>query len=477
MKLKFMAAGALLLSMVVASCNDTTDTIGQTLTDNMDQINISTDTFYVSSRSIKAGPVLSRTATGNLGRMIDPETGSYVTGDITTKFHVLSSYNLPEKEKLYSYHKKGEILADSCEIRFYFADQLGDSLATMKATLYELAKPLQEDGKYYTDFDPMKEGYVRTDKNAVKIGKAYTLCDYTITKKEREASNHANNIRIRITGPYTDKEGKEYPDFGTYILRSYYEHPEYFFNSQSFANHICPGFFLKSEAGSGSMAYIYATNMNVFYRSVDNDSVAMVMPFSGTEEVMQHSTITNDDKIDELVEDNTCTYLKTPAGIFTEMTLPVDDIMKGHENDTLNTVKVSLTKLNNKVMSDYSLDTATDLLMIPKDSLNTFFESNKGMDNKTSYLASIDGNSYTYSNISELVHRMHDKKLSGNYSEDWNKVVIIPVEYQSTAVSTTTSYYKMNHQMTISSTRLVGGPENPNGPIKLSVIYSKFSKK
>lgn len=128
-------------------------------------------------------------------------------------------------------------------------------------------------------------------------------------------------------------------------------------------------------------------------------------------------------------------------------------------------------------MSDYSLDTATDLLMIPKDSLNTFFESNKGMDNKTSYLASIDGNSYTYSNISELVRRMHDKKLSGNYSEDWNKVVIIPVEYQSTAVSTTTSYYKMNHQMTISSTRLVGGPENPNEPIKLSVIYSKFSKK
>ena len=35
-----MAACALLLSMVAVSCNDNTDTIGQTLTDNMDQVRI-----------------------------------------------------------------------------------------------------------------------------------------------------------------------------------------------------------------------------------------------------------------------------------------------------------------------------------------------------------------------------------------------------------------------------------------------------
>ena len=472
-----MAACALLLSMVAVSCNDNTDTIGQTLTDNMDQVRIYTDTFNVSTRSIKAGPVLSRTATGNLGRMKDPETGSLITGDITTKFHVLSNLNIPSKEDLYYFKNNGEILADSCDIRFYFADFEGDSLATMKATLYELAKPLQEDGKYYTDFDPMKEGFVRTDENAIKIGKTYTLWDLTISKAEREATNHANNIRIKITGPYTDKNGNTYPNFATFILRNYYEHPEYFANSLTFANHICPGFYLKSESGTGSMAYIYATNMNVYYRGVANDGATLVIPFAGTEEVMQHSTITNDNKVDELLEDNTCTYLKTPAGIFTEMTIPVDDIMKGHENDTLNTVKVSLTKLNNKVQKDYSLDNATSLLMIPKDSLATFFESNKTIDNKTSFLSGITGNTYTYSNISELVRRMYDKKMKGNYSEDWNKVVIIPVEYSSTSTSSTTSTYKMNHQMTLSSTRLVGGSENPNGDIKLSVIYSKFSSK
>ena len=220
-----MAACALLLSMVAVSCNDNTDTIGQSLTDNVDQIKIYTDTFNVSTRSIKAGPVLSRTATGNLVRIKDPETGSLITGDITTKFHVLSNLNIPSKEDLYSFKNNGEILADSCDIRFYFADFEGDSLATMKATLYELAKPLQEDGKYYTDFDPLKDGFVRTDENAIKIGKTYTLWDLTISKAERESTNHANNIRIMITGPYTDKNGNTYPNYATYILRNYYEHP------------------------------------------------------------------------------------------------------------------------------------------------------------------------------------------------------------------------------------------------------------
>ena len=41
-----------------------------------------------------------------------------------------------------------------------------------------------------------------------------------------------------------------------------------------------------------------------------------------------------------LREDNTCTYLKTPAGIFTEVTLPVDEISTSHSTDSLLTAKI-----------------------------------------------------------------------------------------------------------------------------------------
>ena len=143
MKLNCLSVFVLLLSMVVVSCDDTTDTIGQSLTDNMDHVKIYTDTFTVSTQSIKAGPVLSRTVIGNLGRLKDPDTDSYISSDFTTKFHVLSNYSILGKDSVFSYKTTGEFMADSCELRFYFSDYVGDSLATMKATLYELDKPLK----------------------------------------------------------------------------------------------------------------------------------------------------------------------------------------------------------------------------------------------------------------------------------------------------------------------------------------------
>lgn len=56
------------------------------------------------------------------------------------------------------------------------------------------------------------------------------------------------------------------------------------------------------------------------------------------------------------------------------MTLPIDDIMMNHKNDTINTAKVSLTRINNSVNSKYSLGIPQKLLMIPKDSLYSFFK-------------------------------------------------------------------------------------------------------
>ena len=477
MKLNCLSVCILLLSMVVVSCDDTTDTIGQSLTDNMDHVKIYTDTFTVSTQSIKAGPVLSRTVIGNLGRLKDPDTDSYISSDFTTKFHVLSNYSILGKDSVFSYKTTGEFMADSCELRFYFSDYVGDSLATMKATLYELDKPLKENESFYSDFDPLKEGYVRTDANAIKIGKSYTLSDYTIQKSEREAENHAPNICFVMKDPYTDKEGNTYPNYATYILRKAYEHPEYFKNSQTFANHVCPGFYLKTESGFGSMAYIYGTNMSIYYKGVlpSDSTFTASIPFSGTEEVIQHTTISNENSIDKLLEDKTCTYLKTPAGIFTEVTIPVDEIMLSHGNDTLNTAKISFTRLNNRIQSDYSFDVPTNLLLIQKDSLQSYFENGKTPDNKVAFLISASStNDFEFSNIAEMIRFMYEIKLAGKASENWNKAVLVPVDVNFNT-SNTQSFQQLTHQMSVTSTRLVGGSENPNGPIKLSVIYSKFS--
>lgn len=53
----------------------------------------------------------------------------------------------------------------------------------------------------------------------------------------------------------------------------------------------------------------------------------------------------------------------------------------------------------------------------------------------------------------------------------WNKAVIIPV---TVTYNTDGEIIKVAHDMSMTSTRLVGGSENPYEPLTIDVIYSKF---
>lgn len=57
---------------------------------------------------------------------------------------------------------------------------------------------------------------------------------------------------------------------------------------------------------------------------------------------------------------------------------------------------------------------------------------------------------------------------------DWNKVVVIPV---SVTTNSSSQIVKIVHDMSLTSTKLVGGSENPYEPVKLNIIYSKFNHK
>ncbi len=475
----------LFASVLAVSCDDTTGTIGGSLIDNLDHLEITTDTFSVETRSIVSDSVLSRNVTGYLGKVRDPETGAYLTSDFMTQFYSIEDFSLPTQDSIKS-RIDGEVVADSCEIRLYYQDFYGDSLSTMKLAAYELDKPMSEDEMYYSNFDPEKEGYVRRD--GFSINKMYTLADKNVALSKRNESDYIPNISIRLDKEYTDKEGKKYNNFGTYILRKYYENPADFKNAYTFINNVVPGFYFKTKGGLGSMAYIYLSQLNVYFRHAYKSTIttssgeskdtlyvgAGVAAFPGTEEVLQTSRIDNDKSaISQMVADNSCTYIKSPAGIFTEMTLPVDEILRSHENDTINSAKVVLTRMNsNGLNSNFTLDAAQTLLMIPKGEIHSFFELGKVADYKTSFIASFNSayNTYTFNNIGSLIKYLG--KNADRSTPDWNKVVIVPVTV--TVNSTTGELTKVAHDMSMTSTRLVGGSQNPYSPLKISVIYSKF---
>lgn len=484
MKINILALTIASVLVMFTACDDTTDTLGTSLTDNMDMLKVSTDTFEVTSCSFVADSVLSRNTVGYLGKIRDPETGNYIVGDFMAQFGTLEDYYLPQKDSIVSVDENGDVVADSCHIRLFYTTYYGDSLATMNLTAHEMAKPMEENVKYYSNFDPMKEGLVRQD--GMKINKTYTLADLSIDESERwDASTYTPNIKINLNKEYVDKDGVKYNNFGTYILRQYYKNPDNFRNSYNFIHNVCPGFYFEVNDGLGSMAYVTVSQLNVYFRYNNDSTYVGTSSFAGTEEVLQTTNIVNDDNaIKNLAEDNSCTYLKTPSGIFTEITLPVDDVKYGHENDTLNTAKLTLTRINNNYHGEYSLEAPSMLLMIPKDSLYSFFENGDIVDYQKSYVASYNSsyNNYVFNNISSLITYMYNTKeagiaanpnwLSEEENKDWNKVLIIPV---SVVTNSSSQIVKIVHDMSLTSTRLVGGPDNQNGPIMLSVVYSKFN--
>lgn len=409
---------AIMSCITIASCDDTTDSIGNSLTDNMDMLKVTTDTFNVATRSIVADSVLSRSTTGYLGKIRDIETGNYITGDFMAQFSTLENYKLPEKDSIVSL-QDGEVIADSCSIRLFYTDYYGDSLATMNITAYEMNEPMKEGVKYYSNFDPIAEGLIRND--GMKVNKTYTLTDLSISDEDRaDESSYTPNIKINLNKPYTDKNGVTYNNYGTYIMRMYYDDPDRFKNSYNFIHEVCPGFYFKTNDGIGSMAYITVSQLNIYFRYLNDSTYVGTTSFSATEEVLQTTNISNDKQnIADLANDNTCTYLKTPAGIFTEITLPVDEITENHSNDTINTAKISLTRINNNTHDEYSLSAPSTLLMIPKDSLYTFFENGDNVDYKKSFIATYSSstNQYTFNNISGMITYMADIK-----KKDWQRI-------------------------------------------------------
>ncbi|MBW0022047.1 DUF4270 domain-containing protein [Segatella copri] len=489
MKILRLLTVLVIAALTFAACDDTTEGIGGSITNKIDNINISNSAFNVTTKSIVADSVLSRNNTGLIGKMKDPETRNYVKGDYMTQLSVLPTFSVDTLDYI-KQANNGSIEADSCYLLVSYNTSYGDTIAPMKVTAYEMTKPMAEDQEYYSNYDAFKEGWV--SENNPHWSSNYNLSNTSDVK----------NFKIYLNKKY-EKDGKTYKNYGSYIMQTYAEHPEYFKTNYKFLHNVCPGFYIKNVGGTGNMAKIWNTEL-IFYwtrhKTINKDSTAVSIGynrFDGTEEVLQLNKIENDtENLKKLAskDQEKCTYLKSPAGIFTEVTLPIVDIMKGHEKDTLNTATISFPRLNNENEDNpYNFATPSTILMVQKDSLQSFFEKSKLADSRTSYTASYSStgtykNAYTFQNIANLVSAMYKNKGKG---ENWNKVVLVPVNVITTTQGYTTVISKINHDMSLASTRLIVGTDDPNkdyttdektgkkvasGPIRIKVIYSKFKE-
>ena len=409
------------------------------------------------------------------------QTGTDISADFATQFYTFENYSFPDKSLMIGddggEERRGIVQCDSVEVRLYFNSYYGDANNPMKIEVRELdaEKIFREDTTYFTDTD--LSSYL-ADK-APLSSRVFTPMDYNLTSTVLNSSTHTHNVHIAL-----DKS------FGQHIMESYYDNPSNFQDSYHFIRNVFPGLYFHTTSGRGTMLSLYVGTCNVYFHYGDKDkdtTYVGLARFAATPEVIQCTRFVNGD-MSTLIDDHSCTYLKTPAGICTEMTLPIDEVFGSeHATDSISMASVTLTRYN-KAQDSYQLGTPSELLMVRKQDYAVFFRENRIADNRTSYTTTFNStyNTYTFDNICRLLSYCKHEKASlaaaaglseeqwASENPDWNKVLLIPVvtsSVQKTVNGVSTQVQaSVNHDMSLNSVKLVGGDTK----IDMQVVFSRF---
>ena len=459
---------AMFTLLTFVQCDDNTESVGSSIVPGQDIITAETKIFKATSRTIMANDsILANTNQVYLGRYTDEESETVFTSGFLTQFGCNEDYGFPENG----------VIGDSAsytKLRLYFEEYYGDSLNPMQCEVYALDNTLEIGVPYYTNLTP--EEFYNADEEPLAV-KTYNAIDYTLHDTILNGDNYSRHIEITLPNSIGNRFIDKYyhkDSEGNHIGK------QYFANSEVFIKEVFKGLYVKCTQGDGTVLKIYRARLDIGFKHYiesstgELDSIqSLSAPFYSGKEVLQVNNFDNDD-LAPLANETQHTYLKTPAGLYTEVTLPINEIVEN--SDTINSAKITFTRYNET--DGYTRKPHTTLLMVRKCDMYKFFLKNKIPDNQTSYITSFASstNEYTFSNIASLIKicrkEYEDNIENSNWeavNPDWNKVVLIPV---STTVDSNNSLVKIVHDINISSVRLRGGTEYE---IPIEIITSKFN--
>lgn len=412
MKIKLFILGLGLGVSILSGCNDELSQVGSSIQPGDDKPYIYADTFQIQASTILMDSVYARTTYGSLGEMYDPLYGN-LQSDFMFQFYC------PEDFRFAKDPANGKI--DSVEFVMTYSSWVGDSLTPMRAQVYQVTQPLIRD--FYTDFDPKRYCDMQ-----ISLGqKTYTAFDKSIPDSVRNATdlNGTKLFTPNVTMRFPDNVGQRFYDETVNNPAS--------FKTQDAFNKFFPGVYVTTTFGSGNILSLNNSAMYIYYRYKDKgtsgqDTLKQTrVAFTATNEVIQLNRVKNNIDISQLPDTSNYMYMKTPAGVCTQLVIPAEKIAGVIDGRIINSIPFSMKALP-KEEWDYALSAPKNILLIVKDSVKTFFPQNKLFDNKTSFMGTYASSSRTYSfgNIANVLQN-HIETTPDKDLVLW----AIPVEYIS----------------------------------------------
>jgi len=455
-----------LLCIIYMACDDTIGKVGLGIQPDEDIVNVFDTVVFVEARTVEVDSVYAKTVSGFLGELYDPSFGVIKSGYMCQYY---PSIGFPYLDSIV------DNKIDSVILTIGYYSFFGDSLAPMEVTVYPVVKPL--DNHYYTNTDP--KDFCDLDRPMAKYG--YTVRNLTLSDEELKENNYYS-----ISIPLPVKLGQDYLNK---VLNDEIKTTKDFLD-------FFPGTYLTTTFGTGSMIVVDRTSIVLYYkRNVrlsdvnGNDSIAFRISnaaFAVTKEIIQLNKIENKNP-DFLYENNQDkSFIKSPAGVFTELTIPIKEIMKGIGKKKFSSIKLSLkafprddwkysllfpgmTNSPVPVQEGGESGYSSKLLLIEPDSLATFFETKQIANFQTSFTTQFNSANYTYdfNNIANVVQNAIEKAPEKDL-----KLLLIPV--LTTWVSNMDPYtgntvkmdYMTSHYLYPSGVSLMKGGDN----LKIRVV-------
>jgi len=468
----------LFLGVIYMACNDTIGRVGLGILPDEDKVSVFDTTVIINARTIQVDSIYAKTPNGFLGEFYDPAYGSVKSSYICQYY---PSIGFPYLDSIV------DNKIDSVRLNIYYSSYIGDTLAPMEVTVYPVVKAL--DRNYYTNADPTQY----CDMNHPLAKYSYTARNMNVSDSLLQVWQTNSGYYSYISIPLPAQLGQDYLDkIRDGELTTVDEFVNYF-----------PGTYITTTYGTGCMLPADMTQIFLYYSRNSNslldqngnyDSTGVVVSsaaFTVTKEIIQLNQFENKNPAFLTEDDSTKTYLKTPAGVFTELTIPIKEIVKGMGKKKFSSVALSLkayppndwnyslqfpgtsNSLVPVLSSDGTTGCSAKLLLIQPDSVSNFFEMKKYADGQTTFTTQFNPSTYSYdfNNISNLVQYAID-----NAPDQDLKLWLIPV--QTTWVSQSDAYgntsildYMTSHYLYPSGVTLMTGGDN----LKVRVIATDLT--
>ena len=462
---------AVLVGWVLTGCKDDVNTAGEAVLDDSDAILVLADTFALHSEIDSCEAIISQADSFLLGE-IETDYG-LVRGSILTQLACPEGYSYPEGATI-----------DSVCLYMYYSSWIGDGYSPLAINAYQMDKAtFSYSGKYATDLKI--SDYCSRDKQ-ILTNKRIVVASEKLDSILNSSNVYVPMLRMRLNDDFVNDFSK---------IRS--------FESQESFNQQFKGLLIETSFGSSTMLNISDVALGVFYHFSYNKAgrdttVNDMKAFYANSEVRTINHLLYRDKaewIDSLKNDsNTYNYIVAPAGIYTRLVLPMQQMadtiyshMKRDHNDSVYYKRpyVNLAELKVEVENVFTgtetekkrndwLQPAEYMLLIREKSVDRFF-ANKELPSDTCGLLgsltqgvdSLGNTTYYYSfDLKDLL----TKQLREEGNDTTLSMMLMPVVISTSSSSSTTVITAVKQQQTMSATKI----RSAKNGLKLELVYSGF---